>query len=184
MKRFILYFSLVVFASTTAFSQVSPTGLVVGDQGPFFAGEDDSTLANDSSWFIFDLDSGFDVDIDINRTTAAPDLIASIFFGDVTGIDFGNLLADDFLFGQDFGALTFIETQDDTEDDAFGGPFGDPRFQLNLGPGRYSVLVSALTPLEGGPFEITSNVSVNAIPEPGTFGLLAVCSLAFVRRRR
>ena len=184
MKRFILYFSLVAFASTSVFSQVNPTGLIVGDQGPFFAGEDDSTLANDSAWFIFDLASDFDVDIDINRTVAAPDLVASLFLGDVTGVDFGGLLADDFLFGGAFGPLTFIETQDDTEDDDFGGPFGDPRFQLNLGPGRYSVLVSALSPVEGGPFEITSNVSVNAIPEPGTLGLLSLCSLAFVRRRR
>ena len=184
MRKMSCFLAVTCMAVLTASAnaQVTPTGLVVGEQGPFVAGEDDSTLANDSDWFIFTLTSDFDVDIDINRTEAAPDLFATLFEGDVTGVDFGGLLADDFTGPNDFGPLTFIETQDDTEDDAFGGPFGDPRFQLNLGPGTYSVLVTALSPLEGGPFTITSNVS--AVPEPSAFAVLGLGGLLFARRRR
>ncbi len=180
MKKLAMFVVLICFSATSLFAQVDPVELVVGTQGDFFTGEDDSTLANDSAWFVFTLFGDTDVDVDINRTIADPDLFATLFAGDVTGVDFGGLLADDFTGPMDFGPLTFIETQDDTEDDAFGGPFGDPRFQTNLGAGTYSIMVTSLN--VGGPFNVTSNVSF--VPEPGTFTILAACGLVVMRRRR
>ena len=183
MVRLLFIVIAAVFANSSVVAQVTPTDLVFGTTlGPFIADEDDSTLANDSDWFLFTLTETSAVDIDINRTAAPPDLIASLFFGDVTGVDFGTLLADDFLgTGSDFGALSFIDTEDDTEPDLFGGPFGDPRFQLNLDPGTYSLLVTTLSPIEGGPFTITSSASV--VPEPNLLTVLC-CFAGFVASRR
>lgn len=165
--------------------------LMVGTSGPFDAFEDDANAAEFGQFFVFSLDATTDIDIDFNRTTADPDLYAVLFSGDITGSNPNDLspdgLINGFTFpdpGDVFGPLTVISDEDDTEDDPFGGPFGDPRFTNTLDAGDYTVLVMALN-VDGGQFTVTSNVG--AVPEPSSIaliGVLGVCCLISRRRQR
>ena len=177
--------ALVTLMACPVIGQVDPTPLVVGTQGDFFADDFFNTLADDLPWFTFQLEETTFVDIDINRTAAPPDFTAALYEGDVTKLSFGATVGDDLIFapGDPTGQLTYIETQDDTEDDPFGGPFGDPRFQLTLGPGFYSVIFGTFG-APAGEFTITSNVGINPVPEPTACVVLALGSLALIRRKR
>ena len=151
--------------------------------------EDDSGLLNDSNWFIFHATSGASVDVDINRLVAAPDLCAELYFGDVTGVMFGGLNAD---CGAANGEppLVLTDVQDDTEDDAFGGSFGDPRFTfVAADTGIYSLQVHTLNSSGvGSEFEViaTGIDPINTVAEPSMLLLLGsgLIGLAGVRRKR
>lgn len=194
-----LFFGLSIAASlcaAQASAVVAPT--------PLFDGitinqtvniEDDSGLANDANWFVFDATAGSLLDIDINRLTAPPDLVAAIYFGDVTGLDFGAQRPGQFPSNVEFEGLTLFDTEDDTENDSLGGPFGDPRFTFTAPQtARYSLIVTTLNLSgRGSPFEVTaSGVStfatsqVAAVPVPaGIVLLLSALGLgALVRKRR
>ncbi len=162
-----IYTLLTVFLlSQTASADVDPIQLQIGDSGPSSVSDTwDVELLNDANWFVFSLDSTTDVDIDINRTAAPPDLASSLYSGDVRGVDFGtDTTSTGWL--SDIGGLTNISNEDDTEDDPFGGPFGDPRHTLTLEAGTYSFWVATLN--EGGSFTVTSNVGLTTI-DPGEF---------------
>ena len=82
-----------------------------------------------------------------------------------------------------FGPLTAIAFEDDTEDDPFGGPFGDPRFTTTLDPGIYTVLVASLNVDFASAFTITSNVGA-AVPEPSSSVIFVALGFAALIRRR
>lgn len=170
--------ALVAVAGGSAFAQaVAPSPLAFGTSGPFTAIDYSANPFSNLAWFTFTLTAPTAVDIDINRTIANNDLVATIYSGDITGVDatsFGNYSS---LFGASFGPMTFVNFQDDTEDDGLGGPFGDPRFTLNLPAGTYSMVVTSYDP-QGG-FTITSNV-----PTPAAASLLGLAGMGAMRRRR
>ncbi|MEM1277374.1 MAG: hypothetical protein AAGH74_12670 [Pseudomonadota bacterium] len=156
--------------------------------------EDDSGRANNANWFIFDAIAGASIDIDINRLAAPPDLVAGLYLGDVTGLDFGLQRPSQFPSNVQFAGLSLLDTEDDTENDSHGGPFGDPRFTL-LAPetGRYSVIVATLNSSgRGNPFEITAtgvttvqSSDVAAVPLPAAaLFLLSALGLGVILRRR
>lgn len=136
--------------------------------------EDDSGLLNNANWFVFSATAGDLIDIDINRLAAPPDLVSELYFGDVSGLDFGTSSAN---FGAANGAplLSFLLSADDTEDDAFGGPFGDPRFTFTAAQtGIYSFYVATLTAGIDSPFEVTATgIAPAPVPLPAGFPLLA-----------
>jgi MYXO-CTERM domain-containing protein len=174
--------AILVTAAITAgasASAVNATALTVGTSGPFVVGDYGVTGLNDLTWFTFTLDATTSIDIDFDRTSAPPDLIASLYSGDIDGFDASGFGAHSNVIVSDFGPLTYIEWQDDTHDDAFGGPFGDPQFTNTLDAGTYSIVVSALQGA-GGEFTVTSNVA----PTPGVLAALGLAGLMGTRRRR
>lgn len=193
MKSLLLATASAVAAFGAAQAAVVPTvlqdGVTVVEDNPF---GDDSGLLNDANWFVFSGTAGADVDIDINRLVADPDLFAVLYAGDVTGTDFGTQLADDGGIVTDLPGLTFLDAEDDTEDDTLGGPFGDPRFVLQLpSSGLFSLVVVRLTPetVEDFPFEITArgiDGSGPVVPIPGAAILMggALAGFAGVRRKK
>ncbi|USO00173.1 MAG: hypothetical protein H6810_05785 [Phycisphaeraceae bacterium] len=160
MRGLVLAGALCTIGAAAAAQPVVGARVVPGGVGPRESGNA-LDPASSVSWFTFTVPALGTVDIDINRTTAPTDLVAALFRGDVRGVDMTaitpNGLAND-LFnntpGDTFGPLTYLGDQDDTEDDPFGGPFGDPRFHQVLTPGTYSLMVTSFQPAEGGPFEI------------------------------
>jgi hypothetical protein len=108
------------------------------------------------------------------------------FFGDVTGLDVDSLSPDGLINGLlvsngVFGPLTVIDTQDDTENDSFGGPFGDPRFNLSLSStGTYTLLVATLS--APGSYEI-STTGITSVPEPSTLAIFALGIMGLAARR-
>ena len=156
--------------------------------------EDDTGLANNANWFVFDAAAGAPLDIDINRLAAPPDLVAAIYFGDVTGLDFGAQRPGRFPGNVLFEGLRLFDTEDDTENDAFRGPFGDPRFTFTAPEtGRFSLIVASLNSRgRGNPFEVTATgvsafqtSSVAAVPLPaGVVLLLSALGVGAALRRR
>ena len=185
MKTLAITIAACLTVCSVATADIMPTALQIGTQGDFVASPGGLTLANDGAWFTFAIAVTTSIDVDIDRTVADPDLGASLYAGDVTGVDFGtNLIAD--VFSSSFGPLGFVERRDDDEDDAFGGPAGDPRFGTLLGPGEYSILVYSFNG-SSGTFSIDSNVEgTAAIPEPSValVWIGAGCCVSLRRRRR
>ncbi|WP_232769057.1 PEP-CTERM sorting domain-containing protein [Colwellia sp. Bg11-28] len=179
---------LVLSVSSFANAGVIPLGNL--EDGTVFSGtvigDDDSFIASLGDYWTFNGAAGDIIDIDINRTEASPDLIATLFFGDVTGLDVDSLSPDGLINGLlvsngVFGPLTVIDTQDDTENDSFGGPFGDPRFNLSLSStGTYTLLVATLS--APGSYEI-STTGITSVPEPSTLAIFALGIMGLAARR-
>ena len=178
--------TLIAAAGLASFASaqdlVAPITLVDGDSLSGIAVmDDDLTNAVDGNWFIFDANAGDEIVITVSREQAAPDLALDFYAGDITGADVTGLLVDDFTFGggDGFAGLSFIGTFDDENDDAFGGPFGDPEIAgtLLVG-GTFSFVVWAYT--DPGSFSI----DVSIVPAPASAGLLALGGLVATRRRR
>ena len=114
---------------------------------------------SDTNLFVFSGTAGDTIDIDINRLAAAPDLYAMLRFGELRGRDTGDDLFSE-LFREVYFGTTLTAAADDTEADAFDGPYGDPRLTLTLTQtGTYSLFVSAWGCCSddgaiGSPFEI------------------------------
>jgi len=166
---------------------VSPMTLTGGVQISQDVREDDSNAASLGGFWVFTLGAAMDVDIDINRLLADPDLAATLYEGDVTGADMTAFSPDGLINGilvgsGVFGPLTAIAFEDDTEDDAFGGPFGDPRFTMNLPAGTYTLMVAALnTDVIGvDAYEVVTNL----VPALASLALLGLGGLVGLRRRR
>lgn len=192
-------FVFAAFTCSTAFAvSVTPLGILTpgGTVSGTVIGNDDAFAASLGDYWIFSGSAGDSVDIDINRTEAAPDLIATLFFGDVTGVDVDTISPNGLIDGLltpsgTFGPLTVIAFADDTEDDAFGGPYGDPRFTLTLpSTGTYSLLVATL--FNPGDYEIVSTGTFDStpapVPEPGTWMLMGTGLVGLIgygiRKRR
>ena len=138
-----------------------------------------SASFDEQNWFVFDAVAGASVDIDINRLEAALDPIAFLYFGDVSGHDFE---------GAAPSPLTFLERQDDTENDALGGPWGDPRFTfVAQQTGRFSVRVASFSSGSGvgAAFEVIGT-GIAPVPLPASALLLlgGLGAAAGVSRRR
>ena len=118
----------------------------------------------------------------------------ALYSGSLQGVDVDLLLGsattvDDLLFGAvpSFSFFDFIEFQDDTVDNVFGGPFGDPFFDFAVpNSGLFTLVVAAFDISDG----VSGGVSVSAqevplrnVPEPSA-GLLLFCSAGFLVLRR
>ncbi|GFE63532.1 VPLPA-CTERM sorting domain-containing protein [Litoreibacter roseus] len=168
---------------------ISPTGLLGdGTVNATVNIEDDSGLLNDANWFTFYATAGQTIDIDINREERRPDLAAELYLGDVTGSDFGTRSGN---YGTvtPLAGLTFIDREDDTEQDAFNGPWGDPRFTFTAtDTGVYSFFVVSLnTQGVGADFSVTATGidSIEVVPLPAGGLLLATALAGFgIARRR
>lgn len=141
------------------FSTGFNTGYSVTGSGPDIDGNVD--------WFVFDSNGITPTSFYFDRTVAAPDLIAGLYMGDTTGFDYAAAGAP---YNYSYNSadaynpsLNFIQQFDDSHDDALGGEYGDPDFNLVLSPGRYSLALSSLG--RPGTYEFTTN-AVNAYPTP------------------
>ena len=179
--------ALAVAAPATA-ATITGVNLTAGTTSSTVQANHTDPLAS-GNVFVFSANAGDFVDIDINRLVAAPDLIAVLSFGEIRGVDVGSATWSDVAGSTDFYGTTFLSAQDDTEDDAFGGPWGDPRFSLTLTQtGTYTLFISSLNGGIGSPFEIVatgiSAAPVSAVPLPAGGALLlgALGSVALRRR--
>jgi MYXO-CTERM domain-containing protein len=166
-------------ASMAVAQPVVPTPLSGGTQGGFVAGDYYTTSFSTLTWFTFTLTEPTMVNVDFDRTTAPPDLYATLYSGDITGLDataFAATHSDAWFIP--IGSLTWLDIQDDTDPNGLDGPYGDPRFTNLLPAGTYSIVVSALQGA-GGTFQVTSNV-----PTPAAATLLGLGGLASLKRRR
>ena len=108
-------------------------------------------------------------------SVAARGLIAGIYLGDTSGSVMNA--------GSYNSTLTFVNFFDDNHEDAFGGPYGDPDFDMILAGGRYSPALSDDNAAGTDEFR-TSTLS--AIPVPAAAWLFGTALLAFfgVSRRK
>lgn len=169
MKAMASFGGVAALTAATLAQPVVPARLAPGALGTYFAPNYLTPEATRGAWFVFTMSSAGPVDIDINRTTAPPDLFGALFAGDVTGVDVaaelaGSNVRDRVIIGNGvIGPLTRVETRDDTEDDPFGGPFGDPRFTRTLNAGTYSLYVTSLQPAVGGAFTMVASGMSGAV---------------------
>ncbi len=175
---FVAVLATAAITATASANVVNATALSVGTSGPFVVGDYGTTNLNDLTWFTFTLDATTNVNIDFNRTSAPPDLVAGLYSGDINGFDASGFGTHADVIFSSFGPLTFLQLQDDTHDDAFDGPFGDPQFVETLDAGTYSIVVSAFQGA-GASFTVTSN-----IPTPGALAAVGFGGLMVTRRRR
>lgn len=173
----VLSIGVIAGLSASAPANIVANSLSVGTSGPYVVGDFDFDSLNDQVWFTFTLSTTTSINIDFNRTSAPPDLVANLYSGDINGFD-GSGLVPAGVIGSSFGPLSFLEIRDDTHGDAFGGPFGDPQFLNTLDAGTYSIMVSAFQGA-GNSFTVTSNV-----PAPGAAVVLGLGGLFGSRRRR
>ncbi|MBZ9610152.1 PEP-CTERM sorting domain-containing protein [Rheinheimera maricola] len=177
-------FSLISFAHAAPiigeqFNIGLNTGYAVGDAN---SAPDEAV-----DWFIFDSNGVDAISFYFNRTIANPDLIAGLYSGDTYGFDYvaaGVSSANwSYASAGDYNpSLTFIEFFDDTHNDNFGGPFGDPDFNRVLAAGRYSLALSSLS--QGGTYEFITNVQSASfdVPAPSTLAVFALGLLGLARR--
>lgn len=111
-----------------------------------------SSVDGNVDWFVFDANGTTNYSFWFDRTVAAPDLIAGLYSGDTTGFDYAAAGAGVSYSYSQAGfyntALLYIGYWDDTHEDIYGGPYGDPDFSTTLAAGRYSLALSSLN--EGG----------------------------------
>ena len=141
---------------------------------------DYTDINNNVDWFVFDSDGNSNTSFYFDRTIAAPDLIAGLYFGDTSGFDYEVAGAVAHYSIMDAGSynsnLTFVNFFDDNHDDAYGGPWGDPDFDILLAAGRYSLALSSLN--AAGTYEFRTS-AVSAIPVPAAAWLFGTALLAF-----
>lgn len=152
-----------------------------------YAVADYTDINNNVDWFVFDSNGIDSISFFFDRTIAAPDLIAGLYLGDTSGFDYDAAGAGVYYSYMNAGSynsnLTFINFFDDNHDNAFGGPFGDPDFDILLAAGRYSLALSSLG--AAGTYSFTTN-AVSAIPVPAAAWLFGTALLGFfgVSRRK
>jgi hypothetical protein len=149
--------------------------------GNFVSGADN--FQSPATWrvYTFDANAGDNILVRVSRMAAQVDPIAFAHLGNLTGADVApGILANDL---STYG-LTFMASGDDSVDDAFGGPFGDPLFAF-VAPATdtYTVITHMFGNYEGSlPYEV--QVTGSTVPAPGAAALAAVGGLMCVRRRR
>jgi hypothetical protein len=150
--------------------------------GNFVSGIDN--FQSPSTWrvYSFQANAGDNIVVRVTRQTAMVDPIAYAHRGALAGADIpvGMYYADDLT---DFG-LTFLAYGDDSVDDPFGGPFGDPLFGFSAPENdTYTVITHMYGNYEGNPgYEI--QVSGSTVPAPGAAVLACVGGMLCLRRRR
>jgi len=150
-----------------------------------------SGVSSSSFWQLNITNPGI-VSLRADRNQANPDLVMRLYNGVV-----GNT--------NQLGSLTQLVYADDGHQDAFGGPFADPDFAVNLAMGSYLIRVSIFGTLDApglpytitlsdgnplqrdvlGPFRSISRLTAS-IPEPMTLSLFGagLAGLGLVRRKR
>jgi hypothetical protein len=182
---------LPIFAATALFAfvgaahaQIAPIADLTDGAartGHFVSGEDNFNAPNTWQVYTFSANAGDDINIRVSRLVGNADPVASVHFGDLTGAD---VTPDYDMFDlSDFG-LAFLDYGDDNVDDPFGGPFGDPDFNI-IAPadGTYTVITHMFGDYPNDPgYEI--QVSGSSVPAPGAMALTACGGALCLRRRR
>lgn len=150
--------------------------------GNFVSGVDNFEAPSTWQVYTFEANMGDAILVRVSRLVANADPVAFAHFGDLTGADVtpGVDYADDL---SAFG-LDFIAYGDDSVDDDFGGPFGDPLFAF-VAPsnGIYTVITHMFGDYENNPaYEI--QVTGSSVPAPGAIALGATGTMLCLRRRR
>jgi hypothetical protein len=150
--------------------------------GNFVSGLDN--FVEPSTWrvYTFQANAGDNITVRVTRQTAMVDPIAFAHQGNLAGADIpaGLYYADEL---DDFG-LNFVAYGDDSVDDPFGGPFGDPLFNFAApSTDTYTVITHMYGNYEGNPgYEI--QVSGSTVPAPGAIAIGLVGGVLCLRRRR
>ena len=147
-------------------------------------------INNNVDWFVFDTDGSKSTSFFFDRSVAAPDLAAGLYLGDTSGFDYEAAGAGAWYSYMNAGSynskLSFISSFDDNHEDAYGGPYGDPDFDMLLAAGRYSLALSSLG--AAGTYSFTTNAVsvVSSTPVPAAAWLFGTALLAFfgVSRRK
>ena len=183
---------MIVAFAWTGIVQASPvtpesfnTGFNTG-----YSVADRTDINNNVDWFVFDSDGSTNTSFFFDRTIAAPDLIASLYLGDTSGFDYKAAGASNnySVFSADGynSSLSFLNYFNNNHDDALGGPWGDPDFDILLAAGRYSLALSSLK--DAGTYEFTTNAvsAVSTVPVPAAAWLFGTALFAFfgVSRRK
>lgn len=143
-----------------------------------------SNFDSPATWrvYTFDANAGDNILIRVSRLAAQVDPIAYAHEGNLIGADLipGVDHADDL---SAYG-LTYMAYGDDSVDDPFGGPFGDPLFGF-VAPATdtYTVIAHMYGDYPGDlPYEV--QVSGSTVPAPGAAVLTGIGGLLCLRRRR
>ena len=176
---------LIVALAWTGMVQATPvtpesfkTGFNTG-----YSVADYTDINNNVDWFVFDTDGSKSTSFYFDRTIAAPDLVAGLYLGDTSGFDYdvaGAPLKYSVFDAATYNSnLNYLSLFDDNHDDAFGGPWGDPDFDILLAAGRYSLALSSHE--NAGTYNFTTNaVSVlSAVPVPAAAWLFGTALLGF-----
>jgi hypothetical protein len=183
----------MAFGVPAAAATVSATNISNGTTTTSVSALYDGALSA-SNVFVFSATAGASVDLDINRLAAPPDLYAVLRFGDIRGTDIGTSTFTDIDTTSDVFGTSYVDSADDTEADALGGPYGDPRFTFVAGQtGTYSLFVIALDCCSdpgalGSPFEVVASGIASAPPAPvplpaGAVLLVSAIGALMIRRR-
>ena len=149
-------------------------------QDPDGNGNDNPALWD---WWSFFATAGDNITIDVDRLEANPDMESAAFFAGASLPSDSNPMAT-LLGGVGPTGTTFVASGDDDEDDAFGGPFGDPLYDFTAtDTGWYAVVVGNFLGAGDGDYQIV--VTGQTVPAPGSaVALLGLGGLTMLRRRR
>jgi len=139
-------------------------------------------------FWTFSANAGDVIGIHVRRIDQGLDPMASVVFGNVTGLDRTTEITDD---GGAFnwtgpGLSPVIASGDDDIDQP--GPFGDPDFGF-VAPatGVYSFIVAGFLSTEPFPengYAYTARVTGSTVPNPGAAAMLGLAGVVATRRRR
>ena len=149
-------------------------------QDPDGNGNDNPALWD---WWSFFATAGDTITIDVDRLEANPDMESAAFFAGAS-LPSDSSPMTSLLGGIGPTGTTFMASCDDNEDDAFGGPFGDPLYGFTAsGTGWYAVVVGSFLGIGDGDYQIV--VTGQTVPAPGSaVALLGLGGLTMLRRRR
>jgi PEP-CTERM motif-containing protein/pre-peptidase len=185
--------TLLVALSTVAAGLTAAHAAPISYKGVLVSGVPDSGSVGGFSWFLnqgsgvdfwqFSATAGSNITLRVDRLNGNLDPALSFYQG-TTGAD-----TSAFNDAASFGGLTFIGSLDDENPPFVGvGNFsGDPfgTFAIST-TGLYTVAVGGSDSTDSGVYPYRITMSVNAVPEPSTYLLMALglTAIGSMRRRR